>query len=95
MRQNADKLAEIIEQIQTKLEDFKIQIEELKDQINQEEAQQEAKRPLAIGDTVRILNSVRLGGEIRRKDGVKGKIVRFTDKFVIVRVRRSAKKKNG
>ena len=78
-------------QTQTELNTVRTQLREATEgaPARQEGAQAprvEEREGLQIGDTVRILNGVRLSGMLRNSRNVQGIINRFTGTYVIVRV---------
>lgn len=90
-----DHIIDSIKRLQIVLTETQKQIADLKqltDRIqgekeNNDQEGQNTHQELFIGDTVEILNSVRLRGNIRSIRNVRGEIVRFTLSYVVVRVK--------
>lgn len=93
VEQDIEQIIESINRLQIIVTDTQRQITDLKRQAdkiqreNKNTNQSSLDPELRIGDTVIILNPVRLRGNIRLSRNVRGEIKRFTQPYVVVRVR--------
>jgi len=93
-----NELIATIQRLQISLTQTQVELNRVRRQVrNNEEAEEGADRRdrqeateeregFRIGDQVRILNGVRLSGNIRNSRNVEGVIIRFTSTYVIVRI---------
>lgn len=93
-----DNLIRTISRLQIELNQTQQQLDHVRRQVNNNNINQNEPRPpeppqppigeeregFRVGDTVRILNKVRLSGSIRSSRNVEGVVSRFTGNYVIV-----------
>jgi len=95
-QEQVDELIRNINRLQISLNRTQTELDQVRNQIRNQNAEDpqpaQARAPreefngLSIGDSVRILNRVRLSGSARYSQGVQGVINRFGSSYVFVRV---------
>jgi len=91
--EDIDDILELINQLEVTVQSAQRKIEKVKNRLHEsrkdnnkgnEHPPNRKHGGLRVGDRVRIKNSVRLKGDIRRRVGVLSTVVRFTKEYVVV-----------